>query len=331
MVELEEFDYYLPRELIAQEPIRPRDSSKLMVIKKKEIEHRSFREIYNFLEKDDVLVLNNTKVLPNRLVGEKSTGSKAEIIIEEKEENLYRARVVFRGKKLGAVLNFPDGLVAKVKHRKNDIFWLEFNKSPEETLEKWGKMPIPYYVKKPIQDQSLYQTEFASDNGSLAAPTSGFHFTGELLGKIKDIGVKIVYVTLHISFGTFSDIKGPVEKHKMEKESYIVPQETAVAINNRKNRLIVCGTTSFKAIESASDSSGLVHPNASRSGLFIYPGYKFRIKPDMMITNFHLPKSTLILFVSAYFGKDVVLNAYNEAVKEKYRFFSFGDATLFYR
>lgn len=328
---LEDFDYNLPNELIAQEPSVPRDSSRMMVIKGREIQHKKFHDVLDYLKKDDVLVLNNSKVLPNLLSGKKSSGSPAEIVIEEKEGALYRARVRTRSPRINTVLEFPDGLRAVIKDVKKDLFWLEFNKEPEDVLSQHGKLPVPFYVKKPLQDQELYQTEFASYSGSLAAPTSGLHFTESLLDEITKKGVKIVYVTLHISFGTFSDIRGAIENHKMDPESFSISAETADVINKRKKRLIVCGTTSFKALESASDENGIVKECSLLSDIFIYPGYEFKIKPDMMITNFHLPKSTLILFVSAYFGKDIVLNAYREAVKEKYRFFSLGDATLFIR
>lgn len=329
MINLNEFDYYLPKELIAQKPAKPRDSARLLVVRENELEHRIFKEIDEYFKEGDVLVLNNTKVMPNKLSGKKSTGAVANIIIEGKEDGLYRARVNTHRPKPGVVLEFPLGLKAEIKYRKEDVFWLEFNKSLEEVLNTHGELPVPYYIKEPLQKKEDYQTEFASSSGSLAAPTSGLHFTKRQLKQLEKKGVKIVYVTLHISFGTFRKINGAVEDHKMDEESFIISPEAAEIINNRKSRLIVCGTTSFKALESASEPNGLVRPCNSTSMLFIYPGYKFKTKPDMMITNFHLPKSTLILFVSAYFGKERVLNAYKQAVEKKYRFFSFGDATLF--
>jgi len=328
---LKEYDYHLPKSLIAQEPVRPRNSSRLMVIKGTKLEHLHFRDIIQFFKKDDVLVLNDTKVLANKLYGKKTSGSPANIIIEHKEGELYKCRIESRNPKLGTVFLFPSGLKGILVKMDNGTYWLSFNKSPISVLKKYGKLPAPNYVKSELKRNDHYQTTYAKKDGSLAAPTSGLHFTRKMLDTLRKIGVKIVYVTLHISFGTFTPIdeEKPISEHKMEKESYEVSKDTADKINDRKGRLVVCGTTAFKTLESAADNTGQIKHGKSVSNLFIYPGHNFNIKPDMMITNFHFPKSTLILFVSAYFGRDIVLNAYQEAVRRKYRFYSLGDATLF--
>jgi len=324
---LDIYSYFLPKKLIAQAPARPRDSSKLLHIKGKELEHLHFRDIDRFFSKGDVLVLNDTKVLANKLVGYKKTGSPAEIIVEGKEKSMYRCRIKTRNPKPGMCLEFP-GVNAVIKIQDDDVFWVKFDRPLEPVLKKYGQLPQPTYVEK-LKRKDHYQTVIARQKGSLAAPTSALHFTKSLLQKLRKKGVKIVTVTLHISFGTFKPIRTAVEEHKMDKEVFEVSRETADAVNNRTGKLVVCGTTSFKALESAADVKGIVHPIKAASELFIYPGHKFRIKPDMMITNFHFPKSTLILFVAAYFGKDTVLDAYRTAVKKKYRFYSLGDSCLF--
>lgn len=335
-LDLNDYDYNLPKRLIAQEPVRPRNRSKLMVINGKNLEHKRFKNIVDYFEKGDVLVLNNTKVLPNKIYGEKSTGAKANLIVEGKEGQsgfYYKCRLQSRNPIIGTKYNFSGALQAEVMGKEGDVFIIRFNKDPVPVLKKYGKLPTPNYVKGDLKRKDHYQTTFSKEEGSLAAPTSGLHFTKSMLEDLKEKGVKICYVTLHISFGTFKPIdeSKDISKHKMDKEFYSVTKKTADVINLRKGRLVVCGTTSFKTLESCTNSKGEVVPKSEYSDIFIYPGRKFHINPDMMITNFHLPKSTLILFVSAYFGKDVVLNAYNEAVRKEYRFFSLGDATLFIR
>jgi len=324
---LDQFSFHLPKELIAQKPARPRDSSKLLHIKGLELEHLVFRDIAKFFRKGDVLVLNNTKVLANKLYGKKKSGARADIIIEAREGELYRCRVNANRPSIGTELVFP-GLKARIEKHEGDEFWLSFDKDPKNVLERHGCLPQPNYIGNLEKDEH-YQTVYSHQPGSLAAPTSGLHFTKTLLEKIENKGVMITYVTLHISFGTFRPIEGPVEKHRMDEEEYEIPEKTADAVNNRKGRLFVCGTTSFKALESAADEKGKIIPMKARSSLFIYPGHRFKVHPDFMITNFHFPKSTLLLFVSAYFGREAVMHAYDEAVKEKYRFYSLGDACLF--
>lgn len=332
-IDLKDYDFHLPKELIAQQPIRPRNLSRLMIVNADGVEHRRFKDILSYFREGDVLVLNNTKVLPNKIYGKKSTGASANMIVEEKCSNskYYRCRVQSRNPIIGTKYNFPGSLVAEIMNKEGDIFFVQFNKDPVPVLKKYGKLPTPNYVKGELRRKDHYQTTFSKEEGSLAAPTSGLHFTRSMLEALKSKGVRVCYVTLHISFGTFKPIdeSKSVLEHKMDKEYYVVSKRTADVINDRKGRLIVCGTTSFKALESCSDKNGVVVPKSEYSDIFIYPGRKFHIEPDMMITNFHLPKSTLVLFVSAYFGKDRVLNAYNEAVREEYRFFSLGDATLF--
>lgn len=326
MFNLSDYSYHLPKKLIAQEPVTPKDASRLMVIQGNNYEHLVFRDITKYFREGDVLVVNNTKVLANKLRGKRSTGSCASVVIEKEYNGLYRCRVEANNPRQGTNLYFPAGLEAQIYQREDDIFWLTFNKSPWPVLEKYGELPLPNYIRRPLSDNSGYQTEFSSEHGSFAAPTSGLHFTNELLRRLENIGVKVSYITLHISFGTFKPIDGSVQK--TENEYYFIPEQTAEAVNKRKGRLIVCGTTVFKCLES-SIKNDLVLPGEGSSDLFICPGHNFKLKPDMMITNFHLPKSSLILFVSAYFGRDTVINAYKEAVRKEYRFFSLGDACLF--
>jgi S-adenosylmethionine:tRNA ribosyltransferase-isomerase len=333
-INLNDYDYKLPKELIANKAIIPKDNSKLLVIDNLKLKHHKFYEIIDYFKKDDILILNNTKVLKNKLYGKKTTGANIDLIIENCEDfkqNKYWCRVQTNYPKIDTIILFENKLTAKIIGRKKDLFLIEFNKSPKSTLKKFGKLPNPNYIKKQIENENEYQTTYAKNKGSFAAPTSGLHFTKELLTKIKNKGVKIAYITLHISFGTFKPIKEdiPINEHKMDIENYFIPKKTAFLVNNRKGRIIACGTTVFKALESSCDKNGIIKEGYNKSNLFIYPGYKFNFKPDLMITNFHLPKSTLILFISAYFGKDIVLNAYKNAVKEKYRFFSLGDSCLF--
>lgn len=330
MINLEDYSYHLPKKLIAQEPVRPRDASRLMVVRGNELEHLIFKDIVDYFKPGDVLVLNNTKVVANKLQGKKLTGAEASVVIEGKENGLYKARVETRNPQIGLMLSFPGELLAEVRDRKDDVFFLKFNKSPEPVLREFGELPTPGYIRRPLERDEEYQTEFSRNDGSLAAPTSGLHFTKELIGKLKQKGVKICFVTLHISFGTFKKIdeSKPVEENRTELEYYWIPKETADCVNKRDGRLVVCGTTVFKALESAQEK-GQVIAGENYSDLFIYSGHEFKVKPDMMITNFHLPKSSLLLFVSAYFGRKTVLDAYREAVEKEYRFFSLGDACLF--
>jgi S-adenosylmethionine:tRNA ribosyltransferase-isomerase len=330
-MKLELFNYNLPKELIAQEPVEPRDKSRLMVVKGKEIEHKTFSDILNYLEKDDVLVLNDTKVEPVKLIGKKSTGARAEFLISKKlGKKRFMCQITSNKVKQGNEFIFEKGLTAKVTKESDGFeFEVEFNKdNVEELIQDIGEMPTPPYIKKKAKKEQ-YQTVYAKHSGSIAAPTAGFHFTPALLKKIEKKGIKIVKITLHVSYGTFLPVKTEdIKQHKMHDEWFSISKQTADIINNRHKRLIIVGTTALRALESATDDLGILQPKTGTTDIFIYPGYSFKLKPDMMITNFHLPKSTLIMLVSALIGRENIMNAYKTAVEKKYRFYSFGDAML---
>ena len=336
-MELSEFNYELPEELIAQTPIEKRDESRLMILDKNtgKIEHKIFKDIIDYLEPGDCLVRNNTRVIPARLYGKKETGANVEFILLKNLEGDIWEAMVRPGNKLhiGTKVIFGDGLLKaeildmlqdgtrKVKFIYNGIF--------NEILDKIGLMPLPPYIHESLQDNDRYQTVYAKYNGSAAAPTAGLHFTDELLKKIEEKGVKIANVTLHVGIGTFRPVKEKnIKDHHMHTEHYYIKSEDAEKINSTKlagNRVIAVGTTSCRTIETVADKNGLVRECEGDTGIYIYPGYKFKCL-DGLITNFHLPESTLLMLVSALAGRENVLNAYNEAVKEKYKFFSFGDA-----
>ena len=339
-MELSEFNYELPEELIAQTPIEKRDEARLMVLNKKNktIEHKVFKDILDYLKPGDCLVRNNTKVIPARLYGIKEeTGAKVEFLLLNRIEGDIWEVMVKPGKKLmpGVNVVFGDGLLKaevlekmeggnrKVKFYYEGIF--------NEILDQKGLMPLPPYIKEKLEKKEMYQTVYAKYDGSAAAPTAGLHFTEELLNKIKAKGVEIANVTLHVGIGTFRPVKEEnIEDHDMHTEHYYIKKEDAEKINNAKEnggRIIAVGTTSCRVLESVADENGLVKEIEGDTNIFIYPGYKFKCI-DSLITNFHLPESTLVMLVSALAGREFILNAYNEAVKEKYRFFSFGDAML---
>lgn len=342
----EEFDYYLPPEQIAQEPVVPRDHSKLLVVDRKNqiIEHKKFfYEIVDYLSSKDVLVFNDTKVVPARIRGKKiSTGGKVELLLLRPEGasfidfQQWPKRWVAIGKpelKEGTEIEFGQGLRCRVKERKNYERVIEFNEQGEELKEhllQIGEVPLPPYIKNPT-DLSFrnYQTIYANKEGSVAAPTAGFHFTPELLKRIKELGVQIEYITLHIGLGTFLPVKTEnIEDHQMHSEFFIIDKKTAESINKAKKegkRIIAVGTTVVRALESSSTEDGYLLPGQNWTTLFIYPGYKFKIV-DSLITNFHLPRSTLLMLVCAFAGKELIFKAYQEALRRKYRFFSFGDA-----
>jgi S-adenosylmethionine:tRNA ribosyltransferase-isomerase len=327
---LDEFDYTLPPELIAQQPKEPRDKSRMMVVQGRNIEHRIFKDIIDILEKGDVLVLNETKVEPTKLVGKKTTGSPAEFIISKKlSDTRYECQIKTNKVKPGTEFEFKKGLKAKVVGGKDGIFEVEFNKDNiEDILQDIGDMPLPPYIKKRAEREQ-YQTVFAKHSGSIAAPTAGFHFTPELLRDLEVKGIRIVKITLHVSYGTFLPVKEEdIENHHMHEEWFSISRQAADTINSRHKRLIIVGTTALRALESATDQLGIVQPRQGTTDIFIYPGYQFKLKPDMMITNFHLPKSTLIMLIAALAGLDNIMHAYKRAVEEKYRFYSFGDAML---
>lgn len=333
-------DYYydLPEELIAQDPIKDRSSSRLMVLDKNtgEIEHRHFYDIIGYLRKGDCLVLNNTKVIPARLIGvTKDTGAAIEVLLlKRKTANVWEA-IVRPGKKLrpGREVVFGNGLlkgkITDVLEEGNRLIEFEYEGIFEEILDKLGEMPLPPYITHKLDDKNRYQTVYAKYEGSAAAPTAGLHFTKELLEKIKGMGVDIVFVTLHVGLGTFRPVKEEnILDHHMHSEWYEITKESADMINAAKERgarIICVGTTSVRTLESAALDNGYVKAGSADTSIFIYPGYRFKTV-DCLITNFHLPESTLIMLVSALAGRENVLNAYKEAVKEKYRFFSFGDA-----
>ena len=333
-----EFDYVLPEELIAQTPIKKRDESRLMVLNRKEqtIEHKIFKDIIDYLKPGDVLVRNNTKVIPARLYGKKETGAKVEFLLLNNIEGDIWESIVRPGNKLhvGTKVIFGDGILEatilevmpggtrKVEFKYDGIF--------NEILDKIGLMPLPPYIHESLKEKDRYQTVYAKYDGSAAAPTAGLHFTPELLEKIQEKGVEIANVTLHVGIGTFRPVKeDTVEAHKMHSEHFYIKQEDVDKINKAKQegrRVIAVGTTSCRVLESIADeNTGMVKPIEGDTEIFIYPGYKFKCI-DGLITNFHLPQSTLLMLVSALAGKDYIMRAYKEAVKEKYRFFSFGDA-----
>ena len=337
-MKVEEFDYYLPEELIAQTPIKQRDASRLMVLDKKngEICHKHFYDIIDYLNLGDTLVLNDTKVLPARLIGEKEeTKAVIEVLLlKNKEGDTWECLVKpARRIHVGDVVSFGDGLLkltcTDVKDEGIRAFEASYEGIFYELLDKIGTMPLPPYIHEKLEDKDRYQTVYAKEIGSSAAPTAGLHFTEELLERIKDKGINVVYLTLHVGLGTFRPVKvEDVTKHKMHSEFYSISSEVANILNKtRENgkRIIAVGTTSTRTLETVYEKFGEFREDNGFTDIFIYPGKEVK-SIDGLITNFHLPKSTLIMLVSAIAGKDNILNAYNVAVKEKYRFFSFGDA-----
>ncbi len=340
MKELLKKDFYfdLPPELIAQDPLEDRSGSRLLVLDRKTggIEHKKFTDIVDYLHEGDCLVLNNTKVIPARLMGTKAeTGAAVEVLLLRRRENDVWETLVRPGKKAreGAVISFGGGLltgkVIDVVDEGNRLIQFQYEGIFEEVLDRLGEMPLPPYITHKLADQNRYQTVYARYEGSAAAPTAGLHFTEALLETIRDKGVKLAYVTLHVGLGTFRPVKEEnLLNHHMHSESYQVTKEAADLINSTKQaggRVICVGTTSCRTVESAADADGKVIAGSGDTEIFIYPGYQFKVTDDL-ITNFHLPESTLIMLVSALAGRENVLNAYRTAVQERYRFFSFGDA-----
>lgn len=335
-----DFYFDLPQELIAQDPLADRSSSRLLVLDKKTgaIEHKVFTDILDYLKAGDCLVLNNTKVIPARLIGTKAeTGASIEVLLLKRHENDIWETLVKPGKKArqGAVIEFGGGLlsgtVMDVVEEGNRLIQFSYQGIFEEVLDQLGEMPLPPYITHKLEDKNRYQTVYAKYNGSAAAPTAGLHFTEALLEKVREMGVSIAYVTLHVGLGTFRPVKEEnLINHHMHSELYQVSQQAADLINSTKaagGRIVCVGTTSCRTIESAANSSGKVIAGSGNTEIFIYPGYQFKVL-DQLITNFHLPESTLIMLVSALAGRERVLNAYQAAVSERYRFFSFGDAML---
>lgn len=333
-----DFAYDLPEELIAQDPLSDRAASKLLVIDKvtEKRTHTDFHHIGDYLNPGDCLVINNTKVIPARLIGEReNTGGKVEILLLKRKENNIWETLVKPGKKarIGSRIVFGGGIlkaeVVDIIEEGNRLVKFEFDGIFEEILDKLGQMPLPPYITHELKDKNMYQTVYAKYEGSAAAPTAGLHFTEKLLDDIEKSGVNIARITLHVGLGTFRPVKvDDVSKHHMHTEFYQVSKEAAATINNTKKnggRIICVGTTSCRTIESASDRNGIVQAGEGDTSIFIYPGYRFRVL-DGLITNFHLPESTLLMLVSALTGRDNIMSAYKEAVEMKYRFFSFGDA-----
>lgn len=335
-----DFFYELPEELIAQDPLEDRTASRLLVLDKKtdKLEHKIFSDVIDYLKQGDCLVINNTRVIPARLIGEKEgTGGKVEILLLKRLKNDIWETLVKPGKKLrpGARVTFGDGRlkaeIMEIAEEGNRLVKFYYEGIFEEILDSLGEMPLPPYITHKLEDKEMYQTVYAKFNGSAAAPTAGLHFTNELLEKIRQKGIKIASVTLHVGLGTFRPVKvEDVNNHHMHTEWYEVNKEAADIINETKKnggRVICVGTTSCRTIESVADEDGLMSAKTGETDIFIYPGYKFKVM-DGLITNFHLPESTLVMLVSAFAGKERVLSAYETAVKEKYRFFSFGDAMI---
>ena len=337
-MKVSDFDFYLPEELIAQCPLKERDSSRFMVVDRKtgEIEHKVCHDVIDYLEKGDTLVLNNTRVMPARLIGEKEeTGGKIEFLLLKRIEGDKWECLAKPGKKakVGAMFTFGEGklkaVVREIGLEGNRVIEFIYNGIFEEILDELGQMPLPPYIHEKLDDRERYQTVYSKEKGSAAAPTAGLHFTEDLLEKIREKGVNIAFVTLHVGLGTFRPVKvESIDEHIMHSEYYELDEENAKIINDTKkrgNRVIAVGTTSTRTLETIGNENGEVRAQSGWTNIFIFPGYKFNIV-DALITNFHLPESTLIMLVSALAGKENIMNAYKKAVEEKYRFFSFGDS-----
>jgi S-adenosylmethionine:tRNA ribosyltransferase-isomerase len=339
-VKASDFDFYLPQELIAQHPIEKRDEARLMVLDKQSgnIEHKVFRDVLDYLEEGDCLVLNDTRVLPARLFGTKEgSGGKMEFLLLKRKEKDFWETLVKPGRRaqIGSRFLFGNGelkaQVVDMGEEGSRIVRFEYEGIFEEVLDRLGQMPLPPYIKEKLEDKEMYQTVYSKEQGSAAAPTAGLHFTEELLKRIEEKGVKLAFLTLHVGLGTFRPMKVEnIDEHVMHSEYYSLSKESASAINSAKEngkRVVAVGTTSTRTLETIGGEDSRVREQSGWTDIFIYPGYKFKIV-DALITNFHLPKSTLLMLVSALASRDIILNAYETAVREKYRFFSFGDAMI---
>jgi S-adenosylmethionine:tRNA ribosyltransferase-isomerase len=336
-MELADFDYHLPKNLIAQRPIEPRDTSRLMVLEGSRIHHRTFKDLHHYLEPGDILVLNDSKVLPARIFGKKDTGGKVEaLLITKVDDNTWECMIKGKNVREDSHLIFGEGDLngTVIERVEGGRFLIEFEEEQNlaEIFHRIGVMPTPPYIKELLEDQSRYQTVYAREDGSIAAPTAGLHFTEEYLETLRQMGARIITITLHVSVGTFLPVKKKyIKEHKMEPEFFKIDSKTAEEINNAKSqgsRIFAVGTTTMKALESACDEEGNLSEFQGESNLFIYPGYRFKTGLFGLLTNFHLPKSTLIMLVSAFAGKDTIFKAYSEAISQEYRFYSFGDAML---
>lgn len=334
-MKLRDFDYYLPKELIAQSPVEPRDASRLMVVGQ-DIKHRYFSDFTDYLEKGDTLVLNDSRVIPAKLKGKKITGGHVEALVVSKSGAGYECLIQGKNIHEGTQLYFGELKATVIKVKKDTTgarYLVDFNCNGNlnHILEKIGEAPLPPYIKQKLDDRERYQTVYAREKGSIAAPTAGLHFTGTLLDRIKEKGVSIAYVTLHVSPGTFTPVNTEnIEEHIMEPEYISVSKENAEIINDTEGKIIAAGTTTAKVLES-SWVDGRITVKEDFSQLFIYPPYRFRSRINALITNFHLPKSTLLMLVSAFAGRERLLAAYSEAISNSYRFYSFGDAMLVFR
>ena len=339
-MDVKDFYFDLPQELIAQDPLEDQSASRLLVLDKKtgDVKHHIFKDITEYLRPGDCLVINDTKVIPARLFGvKKDTGAKIELLLLKRRENDIWETLVKPGKKAkpGTVIDFGDGLltgtVLETVDDGNRLIRFSYEGIFEEILDRLGRMPLPPYITHQLKDKNRYQTVYAVHEGSAAAPTAGLHFTKELLKQIEEMGVKIAHVTLHVGLGTFRPVKVEnVQEHHMHSEFYMVEESEAKKVNDTKaagGRVICVGTTSCRTVESASTADGILQSKTGWTDIFIYPGYRFKIL-DSLITNFHLPESTLVMLVSALAGREHILKAYEEAIRERYRFFSFGDAML---
>lgn len=341
---LDDFNYNLPEELIAKYPTKKRDEAKMLVVDKitGDMVHKHFYDFIDYLNPNDVLILNNTKVIPARLLGKKETGANIEIFLTRYLGNNDWQAIIRNSKRLkdGDIVTISDILKVLIKKKgeaNNDgnipehlVELIYSNGSMEEILNKTGKIPLPPYIQREVEekDKEDYQTVYAKVSGSVAAPTAGLHFTSEILEKIEKKGIKIAYVTLNVGLGTFLPVKtNDINNHKMHTESYFIPKETADIINNKKGSLVAIGTTSLRCLEANFKKYGKIKEGYDETDIFIYPPYDFKAV-DKLLTNFHLPKSTLLMLVSAFSSREIILNAYNEAIKNNYRFFSYGDCTF---
>jgi len=323
-MKLSDFDYHLPKHLIAQSPVEQRDNSKLMIVDGR-IKHKMFYNLPDYLESGDVVVLNDSMVVPARIIGKKETGGRVEVLIIKNIDKNYECLIKGKNIRTGMKIIFSDEISGMVVGRTNHRFIMAFNE--EINLHNIGEMPTPPYIKEKLLDQKRYNTIYAKSKGSIAAPTAGLHFTKNLIEKIKDKGVEIAYITLHVGAGTFLPIKQEkIEEHKMEEEYFRIDEENAEIINNAK-KVVAVGTTVVRALES-NCVNGEIVSKEGMTGLFIYPGYKFKSKINYLLTNFHLPKSTLLLLVCAFAGKERTFKAYKNAIENNYGFYSFGDAMM---
>jgi S-adenosylmethionine:tRNA ribosyltransferase-isomerase len=337
---LSDFNYNLPRHLIAQNPVDPRDSSGLMILHENGIDHRIFHDLPEFLRPDDLLILNHSRVIPARLTGIKETGGKVEVLLVRQLEKKYYECLIKGRIKTGGSIQFDNIITAIVRQRVDSASGYRYNLKfeCEGTLESHllqiGFMPVPPYIKKPLSNSEQYQTVYSRHEGSIAAPTAGLHFTPQLLATIKAKGVRIVFITLHVGIGTFMPVRvEDIEDHIMESEYYVIDRSAANVINGTidcNGRIIVVGTTTVRALESACWKKGHIQSSEGWSDIFIFPPYSFKTPINGLITNFHLPGSTLLMLVSAYAGKEIIMDAYQKAIAQRYRFYSFGDAMLIF-